>query len=65
MQTRNQLARLDFLRLIQERIAHQVKNAGFIKEGTRIFTYTQDKQGLNYCKRIVLDDGIITAYLDI
>ena len=67
MQMRNQLARHDFIDVIQERIAHRVQNTGFIKEGVQVFTYTQDKQGLNYfyCKQIVLDDGINTTFLDI
>ena len=67
MQDRNQLLREDFLKVLEEKSEHRVQNAGFIQEGTRIFTYTQDKKGLNYfyCKRIVLEDGINTTYLEI
>ena len=47
--------------------SHTVENAGFIREGTDILTYTQRKKGLNYfyAKRIVLDDGVSTTHLDI
>ena len=67
MQDRNQLLREDFQKVLEEKSEHRVQNAGFIQEGTRIFTYTQDKKGLNYfyCKRIVLEDGINTTYLEI
>ena len=64
MQTRNNLIKKDFLDVLLKRTKHRVQNAGFI---TRTYTYTQDKQGLNYfyCKRVVLEDGINTTYLEI
>ena len=67
MQTRNNLIKKDFLDVLLRRINHRVQNAGFIKDGVRTYTYTQDKQGLNYfyCKRVVLEDGINTTYLEI
>ena len=67
MQKRNNLVKQDFLDVLTHKSKHRVQNAGFIREGTQTFTYTQNKSGLNYfyCKRIVLEDGITTTYLDI
>jgi hypothetical protein len=67
MQDRNGLIRADFLRVLLERAEHRIENAGFIRDGTRIYTYKQNKRGLNYfyCKRIVLEDGINTTHLPI
>ena len=44
-----------------------IENAGFIREGTDILTYTHRKKGLNYfyAKRIVLEDGVSTIPLNI
>ena len=46
---------------------HTVTNAGFIRDGTDIKTYTQTKVGLGYfyAKRKVLADGVTTTHLDI
>ena len=67
IQARNNLVRQNFLDVLTQKLEHHVQNAGFIREGTQTFTYTQEKQGLNYfyCKRIVLEDGITTTYLEI
>ena len=67
MQDRNNLIRKDFLNVLLERCEHTIQNAGFIRDGTRTYTYTQTKKGLNYfyCKRVVLDDGINTSHLPI
>ena len=67
MQERNNLIREDFMSVLEERKEHKVQNAGFIREGTQTYTYTQDKKGLNYfyCKRVVLSDGTSTTHLNI
>ena len=62
---RNELFKQDFLDMIKNPCqSHTVENAGFIREGTDILTYTQTKKGLNYfyAKRIVLDDGVSTTH---
>ena len=67
MQSRNNLIREDFINVLFNRLEHRIQNAGFIKNGVKTFTYTQDKKGLNYfyCKRVVLDNGINTTHLSI
>ena len=68
MQERNELLKQHFLEMIKNPSQnHTVENAGFIREGTDILTYTQRKKGLNYfyAKRIVLDDGVSTTHLNI
>ena len=68
MQERNaNLTRDNFLEVLFEKVEHEIQNSGFIQDGLQTRTYTQDKRGLNYfyCKRVVLDDGINTTYLDI
>ena len=67
IQKRNELIRKDFLHVLLERRDHMIQNAGFIRDGLRTYTYTQEKKGLNYfyCKRIVEDDGINTLPLKI
>ena len=65
---RNELIKQDFLEMIENPSKeHTVQNAGFIREGTDILTYTQNKKGLNYfyAKRIVLEDGVSTTHLNI
>ena len=65
---RNELFKQDFLEMIKNpNKEHTVHNAGFIREGTDILTYTQNKKGLNYfyAKRIVLEDGVSTTHLNI
>ena len=67
MQDRNNLIRRDFLSVLLEKLEHTIQNAGFIRDGTKTYTYTQTKKGLNYfyCKRVVLNDGINTSHLPI
>ena len=67
VQERNNLIRENFMSVLEERKLYEIENAGFIREGTRTFTYTQAKTGLNYfyCKRIVLGNGIDTTHLRI
>ena len=65
---RNELIKQDFLEMIENPSKeHMVQNAGFIREGTDILTYTHKKKGLNYfyAKRIVLEDGVSTTHLNI
>ena len=67
-QRRNELFKKDFLDMIENPCqSHTVENAGFIREGTDILSYTQRKKGLNYfyAKRIVLNDGVSTTHLNI
>ena len=67
MQERNKLLRENFLDVLYGKTEHFVENSGFVQDGLTTKTYTQHKRGLNYfyCKRIVLQDGIHTTYLDI
>ena len=67
MQERNSLVQEDFMDVLEERKEHKVQNAGFIREGTRAYTYTQNRKGLYYfyCKPVVLSDGISTPHLNI
>jgi hypothetical protein len=68
MEKRNKLLRQDFLEMIENPLTkHTVTNAGFIRDGTDIKTYTQTKAGLGYfyAKRKVLADGVTTTHLDI
>ena len=67
MQSRNKITKEDFLDVMLHKLDHKVQNAGFIDDGLRKITYTQDKKGLNYfyCKRIILEDGISTTHLNI
>ena len=65
---RNVLIKKDFLEMINNPLKiHIVENAGFLREGADILTYTQIKKGLNYfyAKRIVLADGVSTMPLNI
>ena len=58
----------DFLEMIKNpTLNYTVENAGFLREGVDILTYTQNKKGLNYfyAKRIVLEDGVSTEPLKI
>ena len=68
VQERNELLKQHFLEMINNPCQnHTIENAGFIRDGTDILTYTQRKKGLNYfyAKRIVLDDGVSTTHLNI
>ena len=64
---RNQFMKVNFLSVLETQLPHIVKNAGFIRDGLTIKTYTQSKIGLGYFypKRKVLSDGISTTHLDI
>ena len=64
---RNNLNNNDFLNTITNKTDHLVTNAGFIRDGLTIKTYTQRKKGFGYfyAKRKVLDDGVSTTHLDI
>ena len=64
---RNKLVRDNFLDLLETRQPKQITNAGFIREGGKILTYTQEKKGLEYfyAKRKVREDGVSTTHLDI
>ena len=43
------------------------ENRGFVYKGNKMMTYCQSKEGLKYfyAKRIVLDDGLSTTYLNL
>ena len=64
---RNLFVKENFLSVLETRIPHEVKNAGFIRDGLTTKTYTQTKKGLGYfyAKRKVLSDGVSTTHLDI
>ena len=64
---RNILDEKYFDDVLETKIPHTVKNAGFINDGADKKTYTQTKIGLSYFypKRIVLEDGVSTTHLDI
>ena len=64
---RNELLKKHFLAVLQTQKHKDIENAGFIKDGATIKTYTQKKKGMGYfyAKRKVLDDGISTTHLDI
>ena len=67
-QGRNLLVKDDFLGVLDNpRNRHMVQNSGFIRHDDEIRTYTQEKKGLEYFygKRIVQDDGVSTAPLEI
>ena len=42
-------------------------NRGFILKNNQLLTYSTSKEGLKnfYCKRVVLNDGVSTTYLNI
>ena len=66
-QKRNEIMKSHFLNVLQTHQPEHVTNAGFIKDGSVIKTYTQKKKGLGYfyAKRKVQDDGVSTTHLDI
>ena len=57
----------NFLDILHTRKPKSIVNAGFIRDGYKIKTYTQKKKGLEYfyAKRKVLEDGVSTRHLDI
>ena len=63
----NILVKENFFSVLQNQIPHDVKNAGFIRDGLTTKTYTQTKKELGYfyAKRKVLADGMTTTHLDI
>ena len=64
---RNLFGKEHFMSVLETRIPHQVKYAGFYKDNLTIKTYTQTKKGLVffYGKRKFLEDGISTIHLRI
>ena len=64
---RNILTKTEFLNTLTTQKPHQVVNAGFVRDGLDIKTYTQQKTGFSYFygKRKVLADGVSTIHLDI
>ena len=64
---RNQFLKENFFSVLETQLPHIVKNAGFIRDGLTIKTYTQCKVGFAYFypKRKVQNDGVTTTHLDI
>ena len=64
---RNEILKEHFRDVLETMEPKTVENAGFLKSGSCIKTYVQEKKGLGYFypKRKVLDDGVSTTHLDI
>ena len=65
--TRNAITKDTYLRVLRTKATSGATNRGFRTRGNNILTYTQAKNAFAsfYGKRMVLDDGVSTTYLDI
>ena len=63
----NTLTREQFMSVLKDKTRVSGKNRGFCKKDNKMFTYSQQRNGLTYlyAKRRVLSDGITTEPLDI
>ena len=63
----NPLTFENYYQVLKSNTPLKATNQGFMSRQHHIYTYKQEKRGLNsfYCKRQVLEDGIHTIPLDI